>query len=87
MLPNIVYLQKIRHDSLGIYNHICDFRLMEQVHLGKSSSLEVLFNRYYEPLYNFAFLFLRSPAQQKVLFQIYLSESGENGIRQVRLLM
>ena len=41
------------------YDHISDFRLMEQVHQGKASSLEILFDRYYEPLCNFAFLFLK----------------------------
>ena len=41
------------------FDHISDFRLMEQVHQGKAISLEILFDRYYEPLCNFAFLFLK----------------------------
>jgi len=40
--------------------HISDLQLMEQIRKGNVHALEVLFDRYYEPLCNFSFLMLKS---------------------------
>lgn len=47
--------------------HINDFRLMEQIKKGNVHALELLFERYYEPLCNFAFLFLKKSGQTEEL--------------------
>jgi len=47
--------------------HISDFRLMEQIRKGNVHALELLFERYYEPLCNFAFLFLKTTSQTEEL--------------------
>ena len=47
--------------------HISDFRLMEQIQKGNVHALELLFERYYEPLCNFAFLFLKTFNQTEEL--------------------
>ncbi|RLD90466.1 MAG: hypothetical protein DRJ09_04150 [Bacteroidetes bacterium] len=58
--------------------HISDFRLIEQIQKGNVHALEILFERYYEPLCNFAFLFLKNSGQTEELVSDVFIRVWEN---------
>ena len=65
--------------------HINDFRLMEQIQKGNVHALELLFERYYEPLCNFAFLFLKTTNQTEELVSDVFIRVWQNRERQTRV--
>jgi len=67
VVNNVLLLLFRKSSFLAEKEHISDFRLMEQIQKGNVHALELLFERYYEPLCNFAFLFLKTSNQTEEL--------------------